>query len=106
MSGKSTTDALFALLRMLRSEGAIHCVCVCVCVCVFVCVCVRACVCLNSTTCKFVIKLIEADETQLADKVMLKVLLNRLKPQPEEIIAEEQAGFRTGKDFKGLHQWQ
>jgi len=27
-------------------------------------------------------------------KVMLKILLNRLKPQAEEIIAEEQAGFR------------
>ena len=30
-------------------------------------------------------------------KVLLKVLLNRLKPQAEEIIAEEQAGFRTGR---------
>ena len=30
-------------------------------------------------------------------KVMLKVLLNRLKPQAEEIIAEEQAGFRIGR---------
>ena len=30
-------------------------------------------------------------------KVMLKILLNRLKPQAEEIIAEEQAGFRTGR---------
>lgn len=29
-------------------------------------------------------------------KVMLKILLNRLKPQAEELIAEEQAGFRTG----------
>ena len=29
-------------------------------------------------------------------KVMLKVLLNRLKPEAEEIIAEEQAGFRAG----------
>ena len=28
-------------------------------------------------------------------KVMLKVILNRLKPQAEEIIAEEQAGFRA-----------
>ena len=26
-------------------------------------------------------------------KVLLKVILNRLKPQAEEIIAEEQAGF-------------
>ena len=30
-------------------------------------------------------------------KVMLKVILNRLQPQPEEIIAEEQAGFRAGR---------
>ena len=30
-----------------------------------------------------------------ASKVMLKVILNRLKPQAEEIIAEEQAGFRS-----------
>ena len=28
-----------------------------------------------------------------SSKVMLKVILNRLKPQAEEIIAEEQAGF-------------
>eukprot|EP00745_Piridium_sociabile_P019023 TRINITY_DN2876_c1_g1_i4.p1 TRINITY_DN2876_c1_g1~~TRINITY_DN2876_c1_g1_i4.p1 ORF type:complete len:404 (+),score=105.74 TRINITY_DN2876_c1_g1_i4:2-1213(+) len=32
-----------------------------------------------------------------ASKVMLKVILNRLKPQAEEIIAEEQAGFRSGR---------
>ena len=30
-------------------------------------------------------------------KVMLKIILNRLQPQVEEIIAEEQAGFRAGK---------
>ena len=30
-------------------------------------------------------------------KVMLKILLNRLKPQAEEIIAEEKAGFRMGR---------
>ena len=30
-------------------------------------------------------------------KVMLKVLLNRLKTQAEDIITEEQAGFRTGR---------
>ena len=29
-----------------------------------------------------------------ASKVMLKILLNRLKPQAGQIIAEEQAGFR------------
>ncbi|GFN92173.1 endonuclease-reverse transcriptase [Plakobranchus ocellatus] len=29
-------------------------------------------------------------------KVMLKVILNRLKPEAENIIAEEQAGFRPG----------
>ena len=28
---------------------------------------------------------------------MLKVILNRLKPQAEKIIAEEQAGFRAGR---------
>ena len=30
-------------------------------------------------------------------KVNLKIILNRLKPQAEKIIAEEQAGFRVGK---------
>ena len=30
-------------------------------------------------------------------KVILKIILNRLKPQAEKIIAEEQAGFRTGR---------
>ena len=30
-------------------------------------------------------------------KVVLKITLNRLKPQAENIIAEEQAGFRAGK---------
>ena len=29
-------------------------------------------------------------------KVMLKIILNRLEPQAEKIIAEEQAGFRAG----------
>ena len=28
---------------------------------------------------------------------MLKIILNRLQPQAEEIIAEEQAGFRAGR---------
>ena len=32
-----------------------------------------------------------------SSKVMLKVILNRLKPQAEEIIAEEQPGFRAGR---------
>ena len=32
-----------------------------------------------------------------ASKVMLKVILNRLQPQAESIIAEEQAGFRKGR---------
>ena len=32
-----------------------------------------------------------------ASKVMLKVILKRLSPQAEEIIAEEQAGFRSGR---------
>ena len=32
-------------------------------------------------------------------KVMLRVILNRLKPQAEEIIAEEQAGFRAGRSI-------
>ena len=30
-------------------------------------------------------------------KAMLKIILNRLKPQAEKIIAEEQAGFRAGR---------
>ena len=30
-------------------------------------------------------------------KVMLKIILNRLKPQVEKIIAKEQAGFRAGR---------
>ena len=30
-------------------------------------------------------------------KVMLKILLNRLKPQAKKIITEEQAGFRAGR---------
>ena len=30
-------------------------------------------------------------------KVMLRIILNRLKPMAEKIIAEEQAGFRTGR---------
>ena len=32
-----------------------------------------------------------------ASKVMLKILLNKLTPQAETIIAEEQAGFRPGR---------
>ena len=32
-----------------------------------------------------------------SSKVMLKVILNRLKPKAEEIIAEEQAGLRAGR---------
>ena len=34
------------------------------------------------------------------NKVMLKIILNRLKPQAEKIIAEEQAGFRAGRSTK------
>ena len=30
-------------------------------------------------------------------KVMLKIILNSLKPQAEEIIAEERGGFRAGR---------
>ena len=33
-------------------------------------------------------------------KVLLKVLLNRLKRQAESIIAEEQAGFRSGRSTR------
>ena len=36
-----------------------------------------------------------------SSKVMLKVILNRLKPQAEEIIAEEQAGLRAGRSTTG-----
>ena len=31
---------------------------------------------------------------------MLKTILNRLKPQAEKIIAEEQAGFKAGRSTK------
>ena len=30
---------------------------------------------------------------------MLKIILNRLKPQAEKILAEEQAGFRAGRSI-------
>ena len=40
-----------------------------------------------------------ARTTELAaSSVMLKVILNGLKPQAEEIIVEEQAGFRAGRN--------
>ena len=32
-----------------------------------------------------------------SSKVMLKIILNKLKPQAEKIITEEQAGFRAGR---------
>ena len=32
-------------------------------------------------------------------KVMLKIILNRLEPQAEKIVAEEQAGFRAGRSI-------
>ena len=32
-----------------------------------------------------------------SSKVMLKIILNRLKPQVEKIMAEDQAGFRAGR---------
>ena len=32
-----------------------------------------------------------------SSKVMLKIILSRLKPQAEKIMAEEQAGFRAGR---------
>ena len=35
--------------------------------------------------------------TSHPSKVLLKIILNRLKPQAEKIIAEEQAGFRAGR---------
>ena len=35
--------------------------------------------------------------TSHPSKVMLKIILNRLKPQAEKIIAEAQAGFRAGR---------
>ena len=34
---------------------------------------------------------------QPSSKVILKIKLNRLKPQAEEIIAEEQAGFGAAR---------
>ena len=38
-----------------------------------------------------------------SNKVMLIVIFNRLKPQAEEIIAEEQAGFRAGRSTTEQH---
>ena len=35
--------------------------------------------------------------TSLPSKTMLKIILNRLQPQAEEISAEEQTGFRAGE---------
>ena len=35
--------------------------------------------------------------TSHPSKVMLKIILNRLQPQAEEIVAEEHAGFRGGR---------
>ena len=32
-------------------------------------------------------------------KAMLKIILNRLKPQAEETIVKEQAGFRAGRSI-------
>ena len=32
-------------------------------------------------------------------KVMLKIILNKLNPQAEKIIAEKQAGFRAGRSI-------
>ena len=37
-----------------------------------------------------------------SSKVMLKVILNRLKPQAEEIIAEKQTGLRAGRSTAEL----
>ena len=34
------------------------------------------------------------------NKVMFKIILNRRQPKAEEIIAEEQSGFRTGSSTK------
>ena len=36
-----------------------------------------------------------------SSKVMLKIILDRLKPQAEMILAEEQAGFRAGRSTTG-----
>ena len=40
--------------------------------------------------------------TSHPSKVILKIELNRLKPQVEKIIAEEQAGFRAGRNITEL----
>ena len=34
---------------------------------------------------------------------MLKIMLNRLKPQAEKIIAEEQSGFKAGRSTTELN---
>lgn len=33
-----------------------------------------------------------------SSKVILKIIMNRLKPQAEETIAEKQVGFRAGRN--------
>ena len=37
-------------------------------------------------------------------KVIMKVTLNRLKAQPEDTIAEEEAGFRAGRTSQNYLQ--
>ena len=41
-------------------------------------------------------------DSSATQAVMLKVILNRLKPHAENIIAEEQAGFRAGHGTREL----
>ena len=43
-----------------------------------------------------------------SSKIMMKVILNRLKPQAEKIITEEQAGFRAGRSTteQGSDAWR
>ena len=83
--GEATIDILTAICNKIRRTGEW----------------------LTTWTQSLVIRLPKKDNLQLCQnyrtigfishpsKVMLKIILNRLKPQAEEIIAEEQAGFRA-----------
>ena len=46
---------------------------------------------------KFRVIVVYSYDQNMTNFFMLKIILNRLKPQAEKIITEEQAGFRAGR---------